>query len=274
MTSSDVDMNTVAMKDKKGVATCITTCSTTTDDHLSTVEGGFTVSVPCKDENIFVKPRVEAQLIKRHLKSSRLELIGSAIIPQLASKEDNYDVSTKVKSDDRVPLEVCSDSNRQSYSHSGIGVDVPGVVRKRKTRPPSDEFMTHNLIAGKEEWKPGLVRQSSQDFVISKAKRHQSNHTDGASVNQLNVEFPFSPLVTKTRSYARLDMSTKMQRLQDSRYQLQPFRKHLRKVPPTSKQKKFHQMNITSFTNDVIEGMDTIIMHWQAQDFVHVFITP
>ena len=119
---------------------------------------------------VLVKPRVEASLIERRLKSS---MVTEVAIPKLSSNE-NESLSTITKS--------CLRLNTSS----------PLLMQAPSGCKSTAKFTIENTQIGIEPWK---VKHSSAEFGLLKHKEHQSVYYD-ASPSRMDTEFPCSTCCT------------------------------------------------------------------------------
>lgn len=237
----DSDMMSTSMGHANNVDKERGTSGALFDDHNVTVKPAG----ESKDKkDVFAKPQVKAELIKRHLKSLRMCDSGNTI--PTATVVSNVGSMTSVKSDDNVPLNFHSKHMQRSYSHSSspsLRTESPAEleVKGGLTAPEVTEC---SVRCGRDQRRTMSVEQSS-----SKLQSHLSFTTNGCSrqrdiagIDQMDVEFP---LEAKTRKFTKLNTNDVVRNHQDSGAQTIPSQKHPMKSPPL----KFRQTSLSSFSS-------------------------
>ena len=202
-----------------------------------------------KDEAVFCKPHIGKQLLRRRLKVCLKPNFprGMDDKPALLRPEaENFNSCSKWKAGGqphRLPLDIVN--HRRAKSLPGHDILPPKrmhYVDADVGPASSKEQATHAKSFGEM----GRKRSDSTD------KEYAPN------VSRFSLQFPFSPLVTKTRNYAKLDGGARVQRLQQAGYLAQ---KRLRSnsggmVP---KLRRVHQLKMEAFVkaNTVAGGCTT-----------------
>ena len=137
--------------------------------------------------------------------------------------------------------------------------------RRAKSLPGHDILPPKRMHYGDADVGPASSKEHesthAKSFGHPEMRRKRSDSTDeeyAPNVSRFRLQFPFSPLVTKTRNYAKLDSSARVQRLQRAGYLAQ---KRLRSnsggmVP---KLRRVHQLKMEAFVkaNTVAGGCTT-----------------
>lgn len=164
---------------------------------------------------VFVKPQMEAKLIKRRLKSS--------LSPRVSTISASYVVN------DRCSLQIA---------------EVSAGLKKRSGDLHTPALSAHNMKRGKDPRKPMSIKQSSsniQEFVSCASNTHR--HDTIVDIEFEDVQFSH---VMKSRT---LDTNDKVLVLQESESHSLPFQKYLIKASPTHNKPNVQQISVSPLTN-------------------------
>ena len=154
---------------------------------------------------MFRKPHIGDQLIKRRLKAGCKANPSNSVdgTPSSGLKSPS---KTKTVGH-RPPLAVFNHRRAKSLPNSDA-------------LPPDCKYTSTDTASNKEH---RAARNSlsalPNTFGHPKTRRRKSNSagdTSTAKVSEFSLQFPFSPLVTKTRNYAKLGSGARVQRLQQA----------------------------------------------------------
>ena len=233
----DIISTSVCDKDepRSKKVTCTYTCNGALCDHSSTVECGTNQQ---EDKGRFVEPRVEACLIKRHLKSSKLT---DFMIPKLSSNENITNTSTSTNIGSRL----------HSNTPSPLGQTADNSRKRKYKSTCITEFTTNgNAKVGNRPWKLKHSLAEVQDLGPLKHKEHRSNHRGTPP----RWKFPRSPTVTSTYAHDARQCQ------QGSQYLTPTFPRKVR-IQQTSITSEGRYMYIEC-TNNVNMGLSTHYMSY------------
>jgi len=214
-----------------------------------------------RNEAVFRKPHIGEQLLRRRLKVCPKPnlLLGVDCKPApLCPEAENMNSCSKWKAvgqPHRLPLEIVNHRRARSLPSQGI------LSPKRMHLEDTDVGPASSKEPGATHTHFSTCTSLPKSFGHPKIRRRKSDSTDEEcvkSVSKFSLQFPFSPLVTKTRNYAKLDSRARVQRLQQARCLPQ---KRLRSssgglVP---KLRRVHQLKMEAFVkaNTVTGGSMT-----------------
>ena len=160
-----------------------------------------------KDKDVFRKPHIGDQLIKRRLKAGCKANSSHSVDGTPSSGLKSPSKTRTVRQANRPPLAVFNHRRAKSLPNSDA-------------LPPNCKYTSTDTASSKEH---GATHNSlsalPNTFGHPKTRRRKLNSagdTCTAKVSEFSLQFPFSPLVTKTRNYAKLGSGARVQRLQQA----------------------------------------------------------
>ena len=229
------------------------------EEKTSLVTKSQTITVPT-----FKVPRVEEQLIRRRLKKTFVNSDS-----HVSRQNLNPNSKAVLSSSKQLSQTVCygTPEHPGSSEHSCQESD-PCSINKE---PTISTLQSNRLISvshttdGKID-KRNIDTSTSQSFGKPKAKRRSIREeiVKPSSISKLSLEFPFTPLVTKTRLYAKLDHAGKLKRLQGSganglgKKSIKEKKGGLRTTQPV---KRMHQLSVKTFMRPPAERQGNTLMY-------------
>ena len=160
-----------------------------------------------RDKDVFRKPHIGDQLIKRRLKAG-CKANPSHSLDGIPSSSLKSPSKTKtIGQANRPSLAVFNHRRAKSLPNSNA-LSPDCKYTSTDTASNKEHGATHNSLSA-----------LPNTFGHPKTKRRKSNSagdTCTAKVSEFSLQFPFSPLVTKTRNYAKLGSGARMQRLKQA----------------------------------------------------------
>jgi len=155
------------------------------------------------DKDVFRKPHIREQLIKKRLKADCKANLSHSLDDTSSSGLKSSSKPKTIGQANRPPLAVFNHRRAKSLPNSNA-------------LPPDCKYTGTNTTSNKEHGpKHNSLSALPNTFGHPKTRR-KSNSTCTTKVSEFSLQFPFSPLVTKTRSYAKLGSGDKVQRLQQT----------------------------------------------------------
>lgn len=194
-----------------------------------------------ENKNGFQKPRIEPQVIKRRLKVVTRVHRGSA-----AQHDRPVFLGDKPKVEGhqtrpRLPL-VPMNQKREKMQVDNLEMDQ---VSSEDGLPSRKGEKLWDVSPGQENPSgSGLTLAGSRFGQLKMHKRKTSSIEPTAHGSKASVVYPFSPLVSRTRGYARLDGAAKAQRLQRLGF---PVKRPSRVQGEEPRPKKMYQERMEAF---------------------------
>ena len=158
------------------------------------------------DKDVFRKPHIREQLIKRRLKADCKANLSHSLDDTSSSDLKSSSKPKTIGQANRPPLAVFNHRRAKSLPNSNA-------------LPPDCKYTGTNTTSNKEHGpKHNSLSALPNTFGHPKTRRKSNSAGDTCTtkVSEFSLQFPFSPLVTKTRSYAKLGSGDKVQRLQQT----------------------------------------------------------
>lgn len=158
------------------------------------------------DKDVFRKPHIREQLIKRRLKADCKANLSHSLDDTSSSGLKSSSKPKTIGQANRPPLAVFNHRRAKSLPNSNA-------------LPPDCKYTGTNTTSNKEHGpKHNSLSALPNTFGHPKTRRKSNSAGDTCTtkVSEFSLQFPFSPLVTKTRSYAKLGSGDKVQRLQQT----------------------------------------------------------
>ena len=158
------------------------------------------------DKDVFRKPHIREQLIKKRLKADCKANLSHSLDDTSSSGLKSSSKPKTIGQANRPPLAVFNHRRAKSLPNSNA-------------LPPDCKYTGTNTTSNKEHGpKHNSLSALPNTFGHPKTRRKSNSAGDTCTtkVSEFSLQFPFSPLVTKTRSYAKLGSGEKVQRLQQT----------------------------------------------------------